>query len=140
MFEYLWSKSFRKRTSMRKRAPAKRRLIPRLELLEDRCLPTTGIAEFPLPAAGSVPFGITTGPDGNIWFTEDQANKIGMINPTTHAISEFAIPTAGSNPLEITAGPGSTIWFTENAANQIGEINPATDAISEFSIPTANSH
>ena len=37
------------------------------------------ITEFPLPTASSGPAGITAGPDGNLWFTELVANKIGRI-------------------------------------------------------------
>ena len=55
--------------------------------------PTThAITEFPIPTNAGRPHGITAGPDGNLWFTEWAANKIGTINPTTHAITEFAIP------------------------------------------------
>jgi streptogramin lyase len=28
------------------------------------------ITEFPIPTAGSEPFGITAGPDGALWFTD----------------------------------------------------------------------
>ena len=42
------------------------------------------ITEFPLPThcespLGCEPFGITAGPDGNLWFTESSGNKIGRI-------------------------------------------------------------
>jgi virginiamycin B lyase len=44
---------------------------------------TTGgqISEFPLPQADSAPDGITTGPDGALWFTEvgSNGNRIGRI-------------------------------------------------------------
>ena len=94
--------------------------------------PTThAITEFPIPTAHSFPQGITTGPDGNLWFTETYANQIGMINPTTHAITEFPIPRPAW-PFGITAGPDGNLWFTESSANQIGMINPTTDAITEF--------
>ena len=76
--------------------------------------PTThAITEFPLPTADSSPAGITTGPDGNLWFTE-WTNQIGMINPTTDAITEFPIPTAQSGPAAITTGPDGNLWFTES--------------------------
>lgn len=39
------------------------------------------VTEFPVPTAQSGPFGITVGPDGNLWFTENQANQIGQIPP-----------------------------------------------------------
>src|SRR5947207_2568958 len=103
---------------------------PSLELLEDRCLLSTAIAEFPL-SSGAAPYGITNGPDGNIWFTESAASKIGMMNPTTHAVSEFPVPTANSSPSGITAGPDGNIWFVESDGNKIGVINPTSHAISE---------
>ena len=36
--------------------------------------------EFPLPNGSGAPFGITAGPDGNLWFTEQSA-QIGKIHP-----------------------------------------------------------
>ena len=41
-----------------------------------------------MPTAGSRPFGITTGPDGNLWFTEYGGDKIGRITPSG-TITEF---------------------------------------------------
>jgi streptogramin lyase len=102
-------------------------------------VPTTTIAEFPLLTAGASPAGITMGPDGNLWFTETQANKIGSINPTTHAVDEFPIPTANSGAFGITTGPDGNLWFTEATANKIGTINPSTHAVTEFDVPTAGS-
>ena len=37
------------------------------------------ITEFAVPAAIRGPAGITTGPDGNLWFTEVDGNKIGKV-------------------------------------------------------------
>jgi virginiamycin B lyase len=34
---------------------------------------------FALPNAGSWPFGITAGPDGNLWFAESDGNRIGHL-------------------------------------------------------------
>ena len=84
----------------------------------------------PTPSENSVPNSIVTGSDGNLWFTEFNGNKIGMINPTTHAITEFTPPAAKSNYAGlggIAAGPDGNLWFTEdnidaNISN-IGMIN-----------------
>jgi virginiamycin B lyase len=59
------------------------------------------ISEFPVPTPGSQPAGITTGPDGNLWFTETVANQIGRIT-TAGVIKEFPTPAAGSQPKGIT--------------------------------------
>ena len=124
----------RDRRSARGR-PDRTRARFRLEGLEDRCL--LSITEFPIPTGGSQPLEIAAGSDGNLWFTEGAASKIGKINPTTDAISEFATPTAGALPALIATGPDGNLWFTEDNAGQIGEINPTTDAINEYSIPYA---
>ena len=64
---------------------------------------------------------MTAGPDGDIWFTEFSANKIGKIT-TGGTFAEYAIPTANSQPGDIAAGPDGNLWFTEYAANKIGKI------------------
>jgi streptogramin lyase len=98
---------------------------------------TGNISEFPVPTANGQPFGITAGPDGNLWFAEYLGNKIGRITPQG-AITEFTIPTANSQSNGITAGPDGNVWFVEGAANKIGRITP-NGTITEFTIPTANS-
>jgi virginiamycin B lyase len=62
------------------------------------------IGEYPVPTALSNPQGITAGPDGALWFTEDIGNKIGRIT-TAGVITEYPVPTANSGPGGITAGP-----------------------------------
>src|ERR1700685_772195 len=54
-------------------------------------MPLGQIGSYTVPTTDSDPSGITSGPDGNLWFTEFGANQIGMINPTTHAIAEFTL-------------------------------------------------
>src|SRR5260370_760921 len=60
--------------------------------------------EFPIPTGSSFPQGITAGPDGALWFTENGSNKIGRIT-TAGGIFEITIPTANSQSSGITAGP-----------------------------------
>src|SRR5437667_782335 len=88
------------------------------------------ITKFPLPTPGSHPPGITSGPDGNLWFTEEIGNKIGKITPSG-SIAEFPLPTAYGFPWGITAGPDGNVWFTEYASHKIGKITPRGE-ITEF--------
>jgi streptogramin lyase len=88
------------------------------------------ITEFVLPA-GSNPYGITAGPDGNVWFTEQGLNpKIGRITPAG-TIAEFSLPQLNAIPVEIVAGPDGNLWFTATgrdgrlAPSYIGQITPA---------------
>jgi len=64
-----------------------------------------------------LPGSIDAGPDGNLWFTELFAQRIGRITPGG-AITEFPIPGgkqdpfASGAPFGITAGPDNNLWFT----------------------------
>jgi virginiamycin B lyase len=88
------------------------------------------VTEFPLPNAGSNPWGIATGPDGAVWFTEFGRNTIGRIT-TAGVVSEFAIPTPNSGPIGISSGPDATLWFAEDSAGKVGRITLAGE-ITEF--------
>src|SRR5258708_12067255 len=57
---------------------------------------------------------IAPGPDGNLWFTEFWANRIGRMTPSG-ALTEFPIPTPESAPRGIVAGPDGNVWFVESA-------------------------
>jgi hypothetical protein len=79
------------------------------------------ITEFPVLTPSGGPGGIAAGPDGNLWFTERNANQIGRIT-TAGVVTEFVIPTAASQPEGIAAGPDGNLWFTERNGNKIGRI------------------
>ena len=92
---------------------------------------TPSIHEFTVPAgSGSQPFHITTGPDGNLWFTEQTGNNIGKITPTG-TVTEYPVPTYNSQPGSITAGPDGNLWFTEFSGNHIGKIT-TSGAVTEY--------
>jgi virginiamycin B lyase len=82
------------------------------------------ISEYSTPTVPSQPLGITTGPDGALWFTEFAGSKIGRIT-TTGKFAEYTIPTAGSEPRDIANGPDGALWFAEYAGNKIGRITTA---------------
>ncbi len=106
-----------------------------VERLEERAL-LAGVTEYPIPTPTSQPFGIVSGTDGNLWFTEQAANKIGKSTPSG-VISEFPVTTTSALPTEIANGPTGTnkLWFTENGVGKIAEIDTTTNAITEFPIP-----
>ena len=91
------------------------------------------ITEFPIPTVLSGPEGITAGPDGNLWFTELGADKIGRIT-TSGSITEFPLPNPGSQPVAIASGPDGNLWFTRNFFDPIGRITTA-GSITGFPLP-----
>ncbi len=88
--------------------------------------------EFPIPTPSSETVSITQGPDGNLWFTESQGNKVGRITPSG-TITEFPVPTPAAYPGRITLGADGNLWFTENLVGKIGRITPA-GVITEYQL------
>ena len=104
-------------------------------------MPATGMAatgqvtEFPLPTAGAMPFAITAGPDGSLWFTEGGSQKVGRITPAG-AIKEFPV-TGAVTPRDITIGPDNNLWMTDQGANKVFKIVPNGDADPTITAGTA---
>jgi virginiamycin B lyase len=86
----------------------------------------------------SYPAAITTGPDGNLWFTE--RSKIVRMT-TAGEISEWPLGINDGEPWGITEGPdgngGRALWFTEHLQGRIGRIKTGGDApmIDWFAVP-----
>jgi len=97
--------------------------------------------DYALPPSQFVPFTITAGPDGNLWFTEImqngsvQAGKIERITPTG-TLSEFSLPSRNTLATDIITGPDGNLWFA--AGDKIARITPM-GKISEFPLPSATS-
>src|ERR1700676_4827313 len=91
---------------------------------------TGDVTEFNVPTANSAPNGIDKGPDGNVWFTEFNSNKVGKITPGG-VITEYTVPTASSGPRNIAAGPDGNLWFTEFNTNKIAKIT-TSGSITEY--------
>jgi virginiamycin B lyase len=103
-----------------------------------RLNPTTAeVTEFPIPTFRSDPRSIRNGPDGNLYFTEGNGNKIGLIT-LAGEITEFVIPTANSRPRQLEFDRTGDLWFTEAAGNNIGRMTLAGE-FTEYPLPTANS-
>src|SRR5262249_2112345 len=69
--------------------------------------------------ASSQPTSIAPGPDGNLWFTELNGNKIAKIT-SGGTVTEYAVTTSSAQPNRITAGPDGNMWFTGTAVAQTG--------------------
>ncbi len=104
-------------------------------------VPTPSITEFSLPTASSLPYTISAGFDGALWFTENQANNVGRIT-STGKITEYPVTTGHAGPNGIVKGPSADgdQWFTESAGNQIGRIATNGNVTNEYPVPTSASN
>ena len=104
---------------------------------------TGSVAEFLLPVSSHYVYRITSGPDGNLWFTQHDSNTgayraVGRMTPSG-VLTEFDPFAAGSVPYGITAGVDGALWLTENGANKVARMK--TDGtVTEFALQRPNSH
>ena len=96
------------------------------------------IREHRIPTPGSGPYIVTEGPDGNLWFCESRAGKIGCFNPDTGAFREFALADRDCMPVGIAAGADGNLWFTEKQTGRIGRIS-VDGVIAEFAFMSIGS-
>jgi virginiamycin B lyase len=86
------------------------------------------------------PFGITTGPDGRLWFTEYGAHAVARMS-IDGSVTEFV--TVGGSPTQIVTGADGDLWFPEWGSRAIGRMtvngtsNHFVDGISEDAQPYA---
>jgi virginiamycin B lyase len=109
---------------------------PRLEGLEDRCLLSYAINEFPVPAPASAPNRIHAGPDGNVWFLDTGQNTLGRITPTGQ-VTELApfpsLPEIGNFGFARDGGTWN-IWMS--SGTNITEITLQGAVLHDYVIPS----
>ena len=73
---------------------------------------------------------------GNLWFTELNADSLGMLNTNTGAIRQYPLSSTRSvqklSPYGITVDAHGFVWFTESTANVIGQLDPGTGKMRLF--------
>src|SRR5213594_4202228 len=89
-----------------------------------------GSRNFGRPRPIPFPGDITTGSDGNMWFTEQAVDKFGRITPDG-VITEF---TGVSAPTSIAAGPDGNPWIASAFTPQVARVTP-TVQITVFPTP-----
>jgi streptogramin lyase len=97
------------------------------------------IDHFQIPTLNSLPAGIVSGPDRNLWFTEQSVGQIGQFQMATAKFLEFGSLYAYSSPQGISAGPDGAIWFTETDGNAIGKMGTNGSVLAQYQIPIPNS-
>jgi len=105
--------------------------------------------EYTIPVGNSnegnpAPMRIAAGPDGAMWFTNNNSGYIGRIT-TTGVITQYPIPIAGACPQGITGGAADgNLWFvaacgsSASPGGYIGRVTTA-GAITEYPISNKSS-
>ena len=116
--------------------------------------PTTGHFQiYPLPrltvpdvshpgktlSLPSAPNDLALDAQGNVWFTELNADRLGRLDPRTGLMQHYPLAAKRSvqtlNPYGVTVDPEGMVWFTELSNDRIGRLDPATGRIHFFTPP-----
>ena len=89
------------------------------------------IREFVL-AGTSVPTGITAGPDGALWYT-DQSEEQDRAHHHGREGERVQAPHRRCGALRHAAGPDGALWFTDYASSKVGRINGRRAVAAYFS-------
>ncbi|WP_433175436.1 Vgb family protein [Actinoallomurus sp. CA-150999] len=120
---------------------------------------TKAVKAYTMPTPLSFPLGVTTGPDGAIWVTEERAMKLARIDPATGKIAEYPLLGAHGllsgllngisigNPLPIpgpiVTGSDGRLYFPLNFAGSVGlgnrmaSFDPATHKVATYATPSS---
>jgi virginiamycin B lyase len=87
------------------------------------CAEFTTFPILPRPTFGAhcAPQRITTGPDGNLWFTDSSCGRIGRIT-VTGDVTTFVNPRRNNAMFGIVAGPDGNMWVTDLLKPYVGRI------------------
>lgn len=97
--------------------------------------PSTGEMQVFDAPRGRGPYGITTSPDGSIYYASLAGSYVGRIDPQTNAASELEPPTAGQGARRVWSDSQGRIWVSEWNAGQVAAYDPASSSWREWKLP-----
>jgi virginiamycin B lyase len=87
---------------------------------------------------GKGPYGITTTPDGSVYFVSMEGNYTARIDLETGKLTILEPPTKDSMPRRIWSDSKGQLWITEWNAGKLGMYNPVTNEWKELKLPGQN--
>lgn len=104
-----------------------------------RITPQGKITRFLTPEYQSGPWDIKTGPNGLLYVSESNVNRIAIFDPRALQFRpSLLVKTFDATPWGLLYAPDKHIWFTERRGNKIGEIVNGT--IRDFGIKQNDSY
>ncbi len=92
------------------------------------------LAKFQPPTKGK-PQRLDLDPDGNVWFSERQGNKIGRFDPKTQTFREFPLPGPEASPYAIGVDRDRMVWYSSHEQDVLGRLDPKTGEVTEYPYP-----
>lgn len=103
-----------------------------------RLFPSTGSIEIFNAPKGPGPYGITTTPNGSVYYASLAGNYIGLVDTKTGKVTVLEPPTPDQGSRRVWSDSDGNIWVSEWNAGQLGMYNPQTDQWKEWKLPGDN--
>ncbi len=100
-----------------------------------RLRPETGEMEVFSAPRGRGPYGITTTPDGSIYYASLAGSYVGHVDPGTGAPTVLEPPTANQGARRVWSDSRGRIWVSEWNAGQVALYDPSDDSWREWRLP-----
>ena len=84
---------------------------------------------------GPIPYEIRSGPDGRLWMSELQGNRVLAFTPATRKWETFDMPRPASAPRRLDVGPDGRVWIPAYADDALYEFDPRTSAFKRHAMP-----
>lgn len=101
------------------------------------------IDEWQAPSRASAVEDVAPASDGSVWYTAQQAGRIGRLDPSTGKFREFTLPAARSYPHCLALDRYGNVWFTVNSGAGVGTgyiamLDPNSGEVRQFDLPAPN--
>jgi virginiamycin B lyase len=100
--------------------------------------PTKGVVEALADPAGPGPYGITSTPNGGVWYASLAGSFIARIDATTTASSVRSPPTGGQGARRIWSDSRGRLWVSEWNAGQLAMLDADAGKWREWKLPGSN--
>ena len=86
---------------------------------------------------GRTPYGIDIAPDGKVWYSKLNGNRVGRIDPSVPGgdVKEWAPPFRGPRRLHV--APNGIVWVPGFGSGVIGRFDPDTEEWAVYPLPDA---
>ena len=84
---------------------------------------------------GPVPYELRVAPDGTIWMSELQGNRMIAYRPGSDRFDTFTLPTPWSGPRRFDIDARGRLWIPAYSANALLQLDPATGRFTEHRLP-----
>ena len=114
-------------------------LIGRLDVASGR------VDSFPVPrhpvlagSGGPVPYEQRLAPDGTVWMSELQGNRIVRLDPVTRAVRTYTMPEPWSGPRRFDVDRNGVLWIPAYASGRLVRFDPRTERFTEHTLPVSD--